>query len=333
MSFFGSFEQKKKIRNVQQRDDLKRTSLFFFVSKQNNSWLLWQSRDDLVTISFFSTLLDKGSFKDNQNVKFSLKRVLLNFIPVSELLSLPKWQQFGSWEKKKCSVDSLFWPKGSSFISLLKTKAGKKKRVLILFCQNKGQKCWTCQISFSANCLCWKQKLKKKVLIASLLSKELSKVLSFQSLLKTKTREKKSFGSLLCQKNGQTAFCWKQRVRKKKTKGFESRNKWPWNNIEQQDLSDPMSLAGAKEYFKKAESNLWMSNRCFAGQETKKKSNNSLLFSCKKLECKLLNQAKLKTVLKRFGTNNYISLHLFLWGTRKSTWLRLKMFPHSCFFF
>jgi hypothetical protein len=34
------------------------------------------------------------------------------------------------------------------------------------------------------------------------------------------------------------------------------RNKWPWNNLDQQGLFDLMSLVGAKEYFKKAESNL-----------------------------------------------------------------------------
>ena len=34
------------------------------------------------------------------------------------------------------------------------------------------------------------------------------------------------------------------------------RNKWPWNIMHQQGLSDPMCLGGAKEYFKKAESNL-----------------------------------------------------------------------------
>ena len=55
----------------------------------------------------------------------------------------------------------------------------------------------------------------------------------------------------------------------------QTRKKWSWNNIHQQGLSDPMSLGGAKEYFKKAESNLWMSNRCFPGQETKKKSNGN----------------------------------------------------------
>ena len=44
--------------------------------------------------------------------------------------------------------------------------------------------------------------------------------------------------------------------------------------MHQQGLSDPMSLGGAKEYFKKAESNLWKSNRCFAGQETKKSNGN-----------------------------------------------------------
>jgi len=36
----------------------------------------------------------------------------------------------------------------------------------------------------------------------------------------------------------------------------KKRNKWPWNIMHQQGLSDPMSLGGAKEYFKKAESNL-----------------------------------------------------------------------------
>jgi hypothetical protein len=35
-----------------------------------------------------------------------------------------------------------------------------------------------------------------------------------------------------------------------------SSNKWPWKRIHQQGLSDPMSLAGPKEYFKKDESNL-----------------------------------------------------------------------------
>ena len=48
-------------------------------------------------------------------------------------------------------------------------------------------------------------------------------------------------------------------------------DKWPWNNLDQQGLSDPMSLAEVKEYFKKDKSNLWMSNRCFTEQETKKK--------------------------------------------------------------
>jgi len=36
----------------------------------------------------------------------------------------------------------------------------------------------------------------------------------------------------------------------------QTRKKWSWNDIHQQGLSDPMSLGGVKEYFKKAESNL-----------------------------------------------------------------------------
>ena len=52
-------------------------------------------------------------------------------------------------------------------------------------------------------------------------------------------------------------------------------NKW-WNTLDQQGLSDPMSLAGAKEYFKKAESNLECRTDALLNKK-QKKSNNSLL--------------------------------------------------------
>ena len=50
----------------------------------------------------------------------------------------------------------------------------------------------------------------------------------------------------------------------------QTRKKWSWNNIHQQGLSDPMSLGGAKEYFKKAESNLCRTD-AFLDKKQKKK--------------------------------------------------------------
>ena len=55
-----------------------------------------------------------------------------------------------------------------------------------------------------------------------------------------------------------------------------SSNKWPWNNLDQQGLSDSMTLAGAKEYFKKAESDLECRTDALLNKK-QKKSNNSLL--------------------------------------------------------
>ena len=55
-----------------------------------------------------------------------------------------------------------------------------------------------------------------------------------------------------------------------------SSNKWPWNNLDQQGLSDSMTLAGAKEYFKKAESDLECRTVALLNKK-QKKSNNSLL--------------------------------------------------------
>ena len=51
----------------------------------------------------------------------------------------------------------------------------------------------------------------------------------------------------------------------------QTRKKWSWNNIHQQGLSDPMSLGGAKEYFKKAESDLECRTDALLNKKQKKK--------------------------------------------------------------
>ena len=50
-----------------------------------------------------------------------------------------------------------------------------------------------------------------------------------------------------------------------------SSNKWPWNNLDQQGLSDSMTLAGAEEYFKKAESDLECRTDALLNKKQKKK--------------------------------------------------------------
>ena len=65
-----------------------------------------------------------------------------------------------------------------------------------------------------------------------------------------------------------------------------------------------MTLAGAKEYFKKAESDLECRTDALQNKK-QKKSNNSLFSAARSWN---VNHAKLKIVLKGFGTNNYISL-------------------------
>ena len=93
----------------------------------------------------------------------------------------------------------------------------KKELWFSLFCQLLSKE-RPKVLNLSTFILCWKQKLKKKKKGFALLSKEWSKVLSFHSLSKTKTREKKVLVLSCVQRTSKTAFdiCWKQKPRNKR---------------------------------------------------------------------------------------------------------------------